>query len=186
MKNLESLTIRGGDFALGTLDLPNLKELTIVTGGLKKSNLAAICKAKWPRLEKLELWTGSKSYGADTTIKDVKPIFDGTNFPVLTTLGLKNCEYVNEIAAEISSAKILPRLKALELSKGVLHTKGVQALVEKKAAFAHLTRLDLSDNFLDASAQKLASTIIAQVRTKPQRTAYGEDTEENRYVALGE
>lgn len=186
MKNLESLTIRGGGFTLGALDLPNLKELVIVTGGLKKANLAAICKAKWPKLEKLELWFGSKSYGADTTLKDIKPILDGAAFPALTTLGLKNCEFANEIAKEISSAKILPRLKALELSKGVLHTEGVQAMVAKKAAFSHLTRIDLSDNFLDAAAMKLASTIIPQVRTKPQRTTYGEDTEDNRYVALGE
>lgn len=186
MKNLESLTIRGGDFTFGALELPNLKELVIVTGGLKKANLAAICKAKWPKLEKLELWFGSKSYGADTSLKDVQPILDGTNFPAVTTLGLKNCEFVNELAEAISSAKILPRLKALELSKGVMSLKGVQAMVAKKAAFAHLTRIDLSDNYLDASAMKLASTIIPQVRTKPQRTPYGEDTEENRYVALGE
>lgn len=186
MKNLESLTIRGGDFTFGPLDLPNLKELVIVTGGLKKKNLDLICKAKWPALEKLEIWFGSNSYGADTKLKDVQPIFDGTNFPAVTTLGLKNCEFVNEIAEAISSAKILPRLKALELSKGVLHTRGVQAMVAKKAAFAHLTRIDLSDNFLDASAMKLASTIIPQVRTKPQRNTYGEDTEDNRYVALGE
>ncbi|MBL8913124.1 MAG: WGR domain-containing protein [Archangium sp.] len=186
MKNLESLTIRGGDFTFGPLDLPNLKELVIVTGGLKKKNLDLVCKAKWPALEKLEIWFGSNSYGADTKLKDVQPIFDGTNFPAVTTLGLKNCEFVNEIAEAISSAKILPRLKALELSKGVLHTRGVQAMVAKKAAFAHLTRIDLSDNFLDASAMKLASTIIPQVRTKPQRNTYGEDTEDNRYVALGE
>lgn len=184
--NLQSLTIRGGSFKLGAINLPELRELIIVTGGLDKANLASICKAKWPKLEKLEVWTGSKSYGANSALKDVQPLLDGAAFPALKTLGIKNCEYVEELCKVLPGAKILPRLEAVDLAKGVMTMTGVKALAEKKDAFAHLVRMDLSDNYLDQAAQKLAATITRQVRTKPQREPSEWDGQQHRYVALGE
>ena len=170
---------------LGAISLPELRELRIITGGLDKKNVAAICAAKWPKLEKLELWFGSKSYGANTTMKDLMPILDGKAFPALKHLALRNCELADELAAALPNAKIVKQLESLDLSKGMMTEAGVKSLAAGKAALAHLSRLDLSDNFLGA-AEKLASTITKQVRTKPQRKGYESNGEIHRYVALGE
>ena len=185
LRKLRSLTLRGGSLKLGTIDLPDLRELTIITGGLDKKNIAAICAAKWPKLERLELWLGSSSYGGNTTIKDLAPLLGGKMFPKLEHLGLRNCEYADDLAGAIVSSTLLAQVTSLDLSKGTLGDAGVEKLAAGRDAFAHLRRIDLSDNFLAKSA-RLAGTIHNAVRTKPQRTPYESDGQQRRYVALGE
>ncbi|MFT3695641.1 MAG: TIGR02996 domain-containing protein [Kofleriaceae bacterium] len=186
LKNLKHLTLRGGGgLKLGAINLPELRDLTIITGGLDKKNVAAICAAKWPKLHKLELWFGRSSYGGNVTLKDLKPILDGKAFPKLTSLGLRNCEFADELAVALSTAKITPQLKKLDLSKGTLTDTGVDAMIKAKDAFSHLQHLDLSDNYLAKSA-RTATQIIPAVRTKPQRTPSEWDGEQHRYAALGE
>ena len=183
---LRSLTLRGGGgLKLGKIDLPELRELTIITGGMDKKNIASLAAAKWPKLEKLELWLGTTNYGGNCTVKDLKPILDGKAFPKLTSLGLRNCEFADELAVALGSAKVIGQLKKLDLSKGTLTDTGVEAMIESKDAFSHLAHLDLSDNYLAKSA-RTATQIIPAVRTKPQRSASEYDGEAHRYVALGE
>lgn len=187
LTGLKHLTIRGSSgLKLGTIDLPELRDLTIITGGLSKKNVASIMTAKWPKLHGLELWFGQKNYGGDVTLKDLKPLLDGKAFPKLTRLGLRNCEFADELAAALGTSKLLPQLKKLDLSKGTLTDAGVDAMIRAKGAFAHLQHLDLSDNYL-AKSTRAATQIISAVRTKPQRTAsdWG-DGELHRYAALGE
>jgi uncharacterized protein (TIGR02996 family) len=186
LAKLRTLTIRGGSgLELGKIALPELRELRIVTGGLDKSNLKAICAAKWPKLETLELWIGTSRYGGDVALKDLAPLLGGKPFPKLKHLGLRNCEFADELAAALPAAAIVEQLETLDLSKGTMGEAGVSALAEHADAFAHLKRLDLSDNFL-GGASRLAGTICKAVRTKPQRTPYEYDGEQQRYVALGE
>lgn len=186
LRQLRSLTIHaGGDLDLGKIDLPELRELILISGGLAKKNLAAICAAKWPKLEKLELWTGSKSYGGDSGIADLKPILDGKAFPKLVHLGLRNSEYSDEIAAALPTAKILRQLSALDLSKGTLSDAGVTAMLAHVDAFQHLRKLDLSDNFV-AKTSAAASKLTSAVRTRPQRTPDNYDGESRRYVSVSE
>ena len=186
-KNLRHLTIRGGsDLKLGTLNLPELRSLTIITGGLDKKNVAAIGAAKWPKLEKLELWFGTKNYGGNCTVKDVAPILSGKSFPKLKHLGLRNWELADDLAKVVVSAPILKQIESLDLSKGILTDDGAKVLIDGKSSLSHLRRIDLSDNYIGKlSAQ--ASSIAPAVRTRPQRTAdsYG-DGEVYRYVALSE
>ena len=186
MTKLRSLTLRGGSgMKLGKLALPELRELTIITGALDKKNLAAIAAAKWPKLERLELWFGSSTYGANTTLEDVVPILAGTQFPKLVHLALRNCEFADELAPAVATSQLVKQLATLDLSKGTLTEVGVEALAAHKPALAHLARIDLSDNFLGAST-RLAATLAKAVRTKPQRTPSTYDNQQRRYVALGE
>lgn len=183
LKQLRSLTLRGDGpgMKLGKIALPELRELTIITGGLPKASIAAICAAKWPKLEKLELWLGTSSYGADTKIKDLAPILDGKAFPRLKHLGLRNSELSDDIAAALPTAKIVKQLQSIDLSKGTMSDTGANALIASKAAFAHLRRIDLSDNFIGKSSAA-AATITTAVRTRPQRPF----DPEYRYPVLGE
>lgn len=186
LAKLRSLTLHGSeDLKLGAIDLPELRELTIITGGLDKKNVAAICAAKWPKLEKLELWLGQKSYGATTTLKDLAPILGGKPFPKLAHLGLRNCEFADELGPALVTAKVVKQLESLDLSKGTMTDAGVQPMIDNTAVFAHLRRMDLSDNYLGKLAAKAAS-ICKAVRTRPQRTADEWDGVQHRYPALGE
>ncbi|MEO8703331.1 MAG: WGR domain-containing protein [Kofleriaceae bacterium] len=186
LKQLRSLTIKGGSsLKLGKVELPELRELVIITGGLDKKNLAAICAAKWPKLETLELWLGSDNYGGNVTLKDLKPIFDGKAFPKLKHLGLRNSQISDEIATLIPTAKIVAQLETLDLSKGTLSDAGVTALADGQDALAHLRRIDLSDNYIKATS-KVAATLAKAVRTRPQRDAREYDGETRRYVSLSE
>lgn len=186
LKNLRSLTLRGNNrLKLGTIALPELRELTIVTGGLDKKNLESIAAAKWPKLKRLELWLGDKNYGGNSKIKDLTPILSSKLFPKLQHLALCNSEYADDIAKALPSSTIVKQLESLDLSKGTLTEAGVAALVAGKASLSHLTRIDLADNFIGKSATA-AATICPAVRTRPQRTADDYDGEVHRYVALGE
>jgi hypothetical protein len=183
---LRSLTLHATSFKLGHLELPELRELIIISGGLDKKNVAAIFAAKLPKLEKLELWFGRASYGGTTSLKDLRPLLDATVLKSVRHLGLRNAEFTDELAAALPAAKIVKQLTALDLSKGTMTDAGARSLADGKAAFAHLRKLDLSDNYLGAAGSKLAGTIIAQVRTKPQRKADEYDGVVYRYPAVGE
>ena len=186
LKSLRSLTLNGNNRTkLGTIALPELRDLTIITGGLDKKNLESLAAAKWPKLKKLELWLGDKNYGGNSKIKDLAPILSSKLFPKLEHLALRNCEYADDIAKALPGSTIVKQLESLDLSKGTMTEAGVAALVAGKASLSHLKRLDLSDNFLGKAATA-AATICPAVRTRPQRTADDYDGEVHRYVALGE
>lgn len=70
--NLETLTLRSGRMKLGKIDLPNLRELRIITGGFDTKSLASICNAKWPKLETLNIQLGNETR---FTLKHLQPIF---------------------------------------------------------------------------------------------------------------
>ncbi|MCX5740881.1 MAG: WGR domain-containing protein [Proteobacteria bacterium] len=189
--------LRGGDELVGRArrsveavaepaQVPELRELTIISGGLSNKTVAALCAARWPKLEKLELWFGTERYGGTCKLKDVRPILDGVAFKAVKHFGLRNCEFADELAAALPTAKIVKQLTALDLSKGTMTDVGASALAAGKAAFTHLRKLDLSDNYLGKAGEKVAGTIMAQVRTKPQRTAHVYDDVTYRYPVLGE
>ncbi len=99
--NLESLFMRSGEdhgsssaFGIAGLDLPRLKELTIQTCAMSRKRMKSLTAAKLPNLEKLELWFGAREGGANATLADVMPVWDGKLFPRLRHLGLCNSEIV--------------------------------------------------------------------------------------------
>ncbi|MGC4121748.1 MAG: WGR domain-containing protein [Myxococcales bacterium] len=184
--NLQSLTLRGGHIGLPKqIDLPELREFTVETGGLDKASLKAIVNAKWPKLEKLSIWFGDKNYGAEGTLKDIQPILDGRGLPNLKHLGIMNCGFVNEAVEALIDSKLLPQLTSLDLSMGNLSDATVEKMVAAKDQFAHLQLLDVSDSALtDAGIQgvkKLAKK-VEHKEQEPERAT--EDA--YRFVSVGE
>lgn len=182
LPRLESLTLQGlldGEELAG-LDVPTLRHLTIVSGGVSGANVRAIMQASWTQLESLELWFGSPDYGASATIDDLEPLFDGARFPKLQRLQLLNATFADELPARLASARVLPRVKGLGLGLGALTDHGAAQLVKHAQAFAHLESLDLSKSLLTNHGLELVAGLCARVVTDDQRD------DDERYVAVGE
>lgn len=190
LPRLQSLVIKGGAGAkLGEIVLPELRRFVRISGGLSRTELAAISRARWPALEHLEIWTGSGDYGADTTILDLLPIFSGEGLPTLSHLGVVNSELVDDVIPELARSPLLTRLRTLDLSKGVLAHVGAARLVEHAEAFRHLTSIDLGENHLATSDLARIRAVLPRVTGALQRERYEvdeDDDDHGRYVAVGE
>ncbi|NUO54843.1 MAG: WGR domain-containing protein [Polyangiaceae bacterium] len=180
--NLESLELQGAEIELGKISAPKLKSMILRTGGLPAGALKSLAAATFPSLESLEVWTGSDSYGGDSTITHLSPLLTGKSFPKLTHLGVVNCGYVGEAVSALAKSKILGQLKSLDLSKGTLIDDETDPLLDK-GAFGALSSLKLSENLLsDAACSKLAS-VCGKVDCSEQRD---NDDPEYRYVCVSE
>ncbi|ATB47243.1 WGR domain-containing protein [Corallococcus macrosporus] len=182
LPDLRKLRLRGGELELGDVDLPELREFTVETGGLPLGAVKSIANAKWPKLERLEVWFGSDNYGAEGGVEDIQPILDGKGLPNLKQLGLRNSEFADALAQALPGAKVLPQLEKLDISMGTLTTEGARALADKAAAFAHLKQFDVTENILTDEGQSLLSKAIPQANVGNQR----EYEEDYRYAAVGE
>jgi hypothetical protein len=180
--NLRSLRLRGGFVELGKIDLPELREFTVETGGLPLAAVKSIASAKWPKLERLEVWFGSDDYGAEGGVDDLQPILNGKGLPNLKHLGLRNGEFADELCKALPKAKILPQLEVLDLSMGTMTDEGAQVLADNAEAFKHLKQLDVTQNLLTARGQRLVAKLCPSVAKGNQR----EYDEDYRYVAVGE
>ncbi|RKG97755.1 WGR domain-containing protein [Corallococcus carmarthensis] len=180
---LQELRVRGGEIGLGKIDLPELRSFTVETGGLHQGTVKEIVKAKWPKLESLEIWFGQEGYGASGGVKDLKPLLDAEGVPALRKLGLRNSEFTDELCAALPKAKILAQLEALDLSMGTMSDAGADTLAQNARAFSHLKSLDVTQNFLTKAGQKSVANVAKSVASGNQRTPYDE---ESRYAAVGE
>jgi uncharacterized protein (TIGR02996 family) len=180
---LEVLSLQGGQIDLGKIDAPNLRVLSIETGGLPRKAVQQVAKAKFPKLESLQIFFGSSEYGAGGKLADIRPILDGKNLPKVKHLGLMNSEFADDLAREIGKAKILGQLETLDLSLGVMSDEGARSLVASAKAFKRLTELDLSENYIEAESKEL-KTLAKKVNLKNQRTPDEEGGP--RYVSVGE
>ncbi|QQR47138.1 WGR domain-containing protein [Myxococcus xanthus] len=182
LPDLRKLRLRGGELELGAIDLPELREFTVETGGLPLAAVKSIANAKWPKLERLEVWFGSDNYGAEGGVEDIQPILDGKGLPNLKQLGLRNSEFTDALAQALPTAKVLPQLETLDISMGTLSDEGARALADKAAAFAHLKQLDVTENTLTDEGQALLPKAIPHANVGNQR----DYEEEYRYSAVGE
>jgi len=191
LRKLESLKLRAGSMALGAIELPSLRELVIETGGFDAANLRIICATSWPNLEKLSIWFGQQDFGCTCRPEHVQPILDGTRFPKLVHLGLKNAEWGDELAPLVVSSKILPRLRTLDVSMSHLTARGLVAYEQAAEALQHLEHVDMSRCLLDDEAQESARTFLKSVKLDSQRDVddyeYEDDPDAGyRYTAVGE
>jgi uncharacterized protein (TIGR02996 family) len=182
LPGLRELTVQGGSFALGELELPELRSARFVTGGLSAASFASILGARWPELESLEIWFGDDGYGAEVSFDDLAPLLAGTHLTKLTHLGLKNAAFADDIAQAIVGSQILPQLRSLDLSMGTLSDEGAAHLVAHKAKLAHLERLDVSQSYLSETMIDALQGLVAEVESDDQREGDGDD----RYVSVGE
>lgn len=186
--NLKSFRVRGAGGQFGTIDLPRCEAFTVETGGLSKQEVAAVASAKWPSLERLELWTGDANYNADSGVDDLLPLLEAANVPKLKHLGLRNSEYSDAFVGTLAKSKLLKQLKSVDLSMGTLSESGCQAILDNAAAFSHLDSLNLSECFVPESMFDALQKVCAGVNVNEQREPHdwGDDENGGRYVAVGE
>jgi len=182
LSELESLSIEAGRFTLGKVDLPRLRRLELVTGGLRPHVPASIAAARWPALEELVVYFGTDNYGGECTIADVRPLLAGANLPRVRSLGLANSEFADELVLELVRAPIVPRLDKLDLSQGTLGGDGARAILEHADAFAHLSRLDLGENYLPGELARELHLRLPNAVIDNQKT---QETD-RRYVSVAE
>jgi hypothetical protein len=180
---LKHFSVRGGSgLSLGgKMRLEHLESLTIETGGLPRSVLAEVFSMDLPKLEKLELWLGTDSYGWDGGVADLKPLLDGGLFPSLKHLGLRDSEIVNQIAEALVTAPILDRIQSLDLSLGTLTDEGAAHLVLCEG-LRKLKSLDLHHHYCTAEGVRSLKAAFPGVNLDDQQALdqYGP------YVAVGE
>lgn len=184
--NLEDFTVRGGNnLSLGRPAHDKLKSLVVQAGGLPRRVVQEVSQGKLPNLEHLELWLGSDNYGATTTAEDLAPILSGELFPKLTSLAIRNCEWADDLAALVATAKVLERIKSLDLSLGNMGDRGFEALIASPAV-AKLEKLDVSHHYASepvlAKLKGLGPAVTADDPQKPDEW----DGREHRYIAVSE
>jgi uncharacterized protein (TIGR02996 family) len=140
---LEHFRTRGGNgLVVHELEHQHLKSLAFEASNLPREAVRTIGASKLPSLEHLELWLGTEEYGADTTPDDLAGILQGKHLPSLRSLGLRNSEIADDIAAALAGAPVMQRLRVLDLSLGNLSDRGARALLNIPGV-AHVERLDL-------------------------------------------
>lgn len=173
----------GEPIDFGEMDAPHLEKLIFISGGLNKKVPITIGKTNLPKLKHLELYFGAEDYGNNCSVKDLKGILDGSTLPALETLGLMNSPWEADLITAIANSKILPRIKVLDLSKGVLADKAVAALEANAAKFKHLKELNLEDNYLSDEDGKRLKKALPNARVGEQKD---DEDPEYRYTSIAE
>ena len=179
---LKTLKIKGSiDLRLENANSETLEKLIIISGGLSKNLLKDIVDAKFPNLMHLELYLGVDDYGFDGDIDDIIPFMIRENFPNVKYLGLKNSEKQDEICEEIFKSNILENLEVLDMSLGTLGDKGAELILENVGKIAHLSKLDLTYNYIsDENIEKLqnkVNVLSTEVLIDRDDADYDEDDE---------
>ena len=183
LPNLESLKLRSGSMKLGSIVLPKLRELTVITGGMDARAARAIASAQWPSLEILSLQIGPEPDGGEVKLKDLEPILDGATLPRLTHLGITNFNHTGKLLEPLAHAKILPQLTELDLEMGTLGDEHAARLFALQKAFAHLTKLDVHDNYLTSEGKAVLKQTKLPINFGEQRDDDGPD---ERYASAYE
>lgn len=180
---LRELTMWGCEIELGDLDLPGLETLKVQTCGLSQDNVAAIANGTLPALAYLDIWFGSEDYGNDNTLESIAPILQATKWPKLAHLGLMNCPFTDGICEQLGTAKITRQISSLDLSMGTMTDDGARALLQHRAALAHLKTIDVSQTYVTegmvAELRSIGPTIVADDMREDEDPDY-------RYVVVAE
>ena len=183
---LETFGIRGGNMLhLGRIRHARLKSLIVEAGGLPRGVVHAIAAADLPELEHLEIWLGTPQYNGDSRPEDLAGILDGSRFPKLQSLALRNCEWADELAAVVATAPILKRIKRLDLSMGTLSDIGVDALIASPAV-RNLTHLDIHRHYVSEATVARLKTFGVEVNAEDRQKPEVYQGVEQRYVAVSE
>ena len=109
------------------------------------------------------------------------PILSGRIYPKLTSLGICNCQYSDEVAQAIADAPILAQLDTLDLSFGTLGDVGAEALLNSPG-IKKLKNLVIEHHYISAPLQKrLGALGPILTLTSPQTEDAGE-----RYIRCAE
>ena len=103
---------------------------------------------------------GGVPCGNDHQIADLAGILEGRGLPALTYLGLESSEWEAELIEALAHAPITRQIAELDLSMGVLHEAGANALVANADRLRHL-QIDVSHKAfpkLEAGYQRRAES----------------------------
>jgi hypothetical protein len=142
---LEELTLQGLSMALGSIDLGKLKTVAI-RGTLSSANLHSVTAARWPNVERLEIFFGDPELGAEGSMEDVLPLLAGEGLPHIRHLGLKYCGFIDEIVERLDRMAFLPRLRSLDLSMSDLSREGEENLYAQRKLLSHLEVLRIDEH----------------------------------------
>ena len=182
--NLEKLKLRSGSMKLGTIVLPRLEHFEVVTGGMDAKAAKSIAAAAWPSLETMAIQIGPESDGTDVKVKDLQPILDGDNLPHLSHLGITNFNLTGQLVEPLATSKILPQLAEVDLSMGTLGDEHMTKIFAMQKAFAHLTKLDVNDNYLTNEGKSLLKQAKLAFNFGEQREDEGDPSD--RYASAYE
>lgn len=142
---LASLRIGGGRGA--NARLPALHTYLRDTRCFDRRELVALCESPHPALVHLEVSTGIARSGSDVVAEDFDRLLEGSAFPALRHLGIRDTDVTADLIPRLAASKLLPRLESLDLQAG--NCGDVRALVRHARAFRHLAAIDLSENRID-------------------------------------
>lgn len=186
LPNLEKLTIKGSTgLSLGRIEHNHLKELEIICGGLPKSVMHSISNAILPELTSLNLYMGSREYGFDGDIEDIKELL-AHPFPKLTKLGLVDSEIQDEITAEVVKSAYMNQISELALSMGTLSDKGGRLLLEEVPKHPNITFLDLEYHYMSAKIMLQLLELPIDVNVDEQQEVYELEGQSYWYPMLTE
>ena len=155
LPGLRALSVRAGIIQPGKIVLPEIREFTYITCGLRRPALHRFCAAQWPRLEKMVLYLGEAAAGSDCTMADMERLLASLGgLAGLTHLGLVNSELADMLPEALIRSKVLPRLEWLDLSMGMMSNSGAQILATNADYFGHLSWLDLDRSYIGPQGQK--------------------------------
>jgi len=180
--NLDTLYIKMGHMDFGEIDLPQLRDFEVYTGGFSAENMASVLAAKWPQLERLILRFGNQEdYGASCELSHVLPLLENPRTPKLKHLGLGNSGFADELIEPLARSPLLRQLETLDLSLGMLSDTGAALLAKHADAFKHLERIDVHQNYL--SSDGLGTVTSALKQTEGSEQKQGDDY---RYCSISE
>ena len=182
LPNLRELTVRSSGAELGSIVLPNLETFSLVSTDLSRKAATAIAKASWPALRSLSLQLGPvEDEKTAARIDDLLPILDGARLPRLEHLGLRSCQFASKVVERLVGARLLPQLSSLDLNGGTLGDEGAAQIFRLQRAFAHLTSIELADNYISDEGQRRLEATDLAVELGAQRDDDGDPS--NRYVS---
>lgn len=127
---LQLLQIRdGSDYVFSEYRHEKIKALRIEMSSNCHQCLNGINKLDLPALEYLELWINAPVNQNNLLMNALNMMFDGSKFPKLKYLGIKNCKFADDVAMSIARSPLMERLIELDLSLGNLSSKGLAALL---------------------------------------------------------
>jgi hypothetical protein len=186
LPQLDTLTVRGsGGLELKPLRHTGLRSLAIESGGLPAEIVRAVGECDLPNLTHLELWLGTDSYGGDATVEDLSVILAGTRLPALTSLGLRDAEIADMVAAAMASAPVVGRLEELDLSLGLLTDAGASMLLAGQP-LTHLRRLDLHHHFLSEELMSRLRSELGEAGVDLDLSDAGDPDDDDRFIAVAE
>jgi hypothetical protein len=187
---LEEFHLRGtSNVRFGAIDHPNLRKFVLEGGGLPAEVVSEICAARMPKLEHLELWLGDENYGGITETSSLRPLLDGTVFPKLRYLGLRNSKIADEVAKAVAESPLLERIEILDLSLGTMTEVGAEALLVSPKV-RKLKRLDLFHHYISAPFVKALKALPIEVDVsdaqEPEFDTWNDVTYIGRYTQVAE